>query len=102
MSRKSGGFLSRLIQHLIDFPSKNPEVDPMPSATDNLLSEWPNLENIPACDEGMKLAQTFLEAAGECVNRLGIGRTSGTRSVLLSALNAMEMHGDSCKKCNEA
>jgi hypothetical protein len=52
----------------------------MPITHDQLVSLWPNLENIPACDEGMKLAQTFLEAAGECVNRMGIGRTSGTRS----------------------
>jgi len=73
----------------------------MPIA-DTLLSLWPILEKTPACDEGMKLAHTFLEAAGDCVNRLGIGRTSGTRSALLKALNAMEMHGDGCKKCNEA
>jgi hypothetical protein len=32
--------------------------------TDTLLSLWPNLENIPACDEGMRLAQAFLEAVG--------------------------------------
>jgi hypothetical protein len=68
------------------------------SIAENLLPLWPNLESRPICDEGMKLARTFLEAAGECVNRLGIGRTSGTRSVLLRALNAMEMHGDRCEK----
>ena len=67
---------------------------------DQLMSLW-DLENIPACDEGMRLAQAFLEAARECVNRLGIGRTSGTRFALVKALNAMEMHGDRCQKCNE-
>jgi hypothetical protein len=36
----------------------------MPIENDNLLSLWPNLEDVPACDEGMRLAQTFLEAAG--------------------------------------
>ena len=72
----------------------------MPIA-ENLLSLWPNLESRPVCDEGMKLAQTFLEAAGECVNRLGIGRTSGTRFALVKALNDMEMHADRCEKCNE-
>jgi hypothetical protein len=72
----------------------------MPIA-ESLLSLWPNLESRPICDEGMKLAQTFLEAAGECVNRFSIGRTSGARSALLSALNAMEQHGDRCWKCNE-
>jgi hypothetical protein len=68
---------------------------------DQLLTAWPNLEHMPACDEGMRLVHTFLMAAGDCVNRLGIGRTSGTRSGLLSALNAMEKHGDGCQKCNE-
>jgi hypothetical protein len=72
----------------------------MPIA-ESVLSPWPSLESRPICDEGMKLAQTFLEAAGECVNRLGIGRTSVTRCALLKALNAMEMHGDCCTKCNK-
>jgi hypothetical protein len=67
---------------------------------DTLFSQWPNLEGIPACHEGMRLTHTFLEAAGECVNRLGIGRTSGTRAALLIALHAMERHGDECPKCN--
>ena len=73
----------------------------MPIENGTLLSLWPNLEDIPACDEGMKLAQAFLEAAGECVNRLGIGRTSGTRAALLTALRAMEQHSDGGDKCNE-
>jgi hypothetical protein len=73
----------------------------MPIETDNLLSLWPNLEDIPACDEGMRLAKAFLEAAGDCVDTLGRGRTISSRSALLSALNAMEMHGDRCEKCNE-
>jgi hypothetical protein len=73
----------------------------MPIENDTLMSLLPNLEAIPVCNAGRKLAQTFLEAAGECVNRLGIGRTSGTRAALLSALNAMENHGDRCEKCRE-
>jgi hypothetical protein len=73
----------------------------MPIAHDQLLSLW-DLENIPACDEGMRLAQAFLEAAGECVNTLGRGRTSGTRAALLTAYNWMEAHGNRCEKCNEA
>ena len=65
-----------------------------------LLALW-NLESIPACDEGMELAKAFLEAAGECVNTLGRGRTSGTRAALLTAYNWMEAHGNRCDKCNE-
>jgi hypothetical protein len=74
----------------------------MPIANDNLIYQWPNLEHIPACDEGMKLAQAFLEAASECVNTLGKERTSGSRAALLSTLNAMVQHSDRCERCNEA
>jgi hypothetical protein len=73
----------------------------MPIENDTLVSLWPNLEAIPVCNVGRKLAQRFLEAAGECVNRVGIGRTSGSRAALLSALSAMEVHGDRCEKCGE-
>jgi hypothetical protein len=69
--------------------------------TDNLLYLWPNLEDIPACDEGMRLAKAFLEAAGECVNTLGRNRTSSNRSALLATYNWMEAHGNRCDKCNE-
>jgi hypothetical protein len=70
--------------------------------TGTLLSLWPNLEDIPACNEGMKLARVFLEAAGVCVNTLGRGRTSGTRAALLTSYNWMEAHGNRCEKCNQA
>jgi hypothetical protein len=69
--------------------------------TNNLLSVWANLEDIPACHEGMRLAKAFLETAGECVNTLGRGRTSGTRATLLAPYNRMEEHGNRCDKCNE-
>jgi hypothetical protein len=72
----------------------------MPIDRDKILSLW-NLEDIPACDEGVILAQTFLEASGECVSNLGLGRTSSTRAGLLSAYNAMVKHTDACEKCNE-
>ncbi len=72
----------------------------MPVANDSLLSRWPFLENIPECDKGMMLAQAFLQAAGECVNTLGKGRTSSSRASLLIAYNTMVMHGDACEKCN--
>jgi hypothetical protein len=65
-----------------------------------LLSLW-NLENMPACEKGMELARKFLNVAGECVNTLGIGRTTTSRSDLLWAYNAMALHSDRCQKCNE-
>jgi hypothetical protein len=72
----------------------------MPVAMTNPLSQRPILENILACDKGMKFAQTFLEAANECVKTLGKCRTSSSRATLLSAYNAMVMHGDECEKCS--
>jgi hypothetical protein len=72
----------------------------MPPAT-NHLSQGPIVENIPACDKAMRFAQTFLEAASECVNTLGKCRTSSSRATLLSAYNAMVMHGDECEKCSQ-
>jgi len=73
----------------------------MPIENDTLMPQWANLDAIPACEEGRKLAQTFLEAAGECVNTLGSGRTSSSRAALLTAYNQMVAHGDKCQKCNE-
>jgi hypothetical protein len=73
----------------------------MPIEVDTLVSLRPNLEGMPACDEGMKLARAFLDAAGECVSSMGRGRTSGSRSALLTTYNWMVAHGDKCEKCNE-
>ncbi len=66
-----------------------------------LLSPW-TLEIPSGCDEGMALARTFLEAAGECVNNLGLGRTSGNLASLLIAHRVMVAHSDRCRRCNEA
>jgi hypothetical protein len=41
----------------------------MPIDRERLLSLW-NLEDIPVCDEGMKLAKTFLDLAFTAVDRL--------------------------------
>jgi hypothetical protein len=72
----------------------------MPVKSDTLLFAS-NVEKMPACDERMELALRFLEAAGECVNSLGRGRTSTSRADLLWTYNAMVNHSDRCDKCNE-
>jgi hypothetical protein len=88
---------------MVDGPSiEESEVDPMPIENDTLQSLWPNLEDVPVCDEGMNLAKAFLEAAGECVNSLGKARTSSSRADLLWTYNAMVLHSDGCQKCNAA
>jgi hypothetical protein len=72
----------------------------MPTDREKLLSLW-NLEDIPACDEGMELAQTFLESAGRSVDDLGKSNPVSMRSALLSAYDAMVEHRATCEKCNE-
>jgi len=72
----------------------------MPIDQNQLLSLW-TLEIPPGCDEGMMLAHAFLEAAGECVNNLGAGRTSGNLAALLIAHKTMVQHSDRCRKCND-
>jgi hypothetical protein len=73
----------------------------MPIEQNQLLSLW-TLEVPSGCEEGMAFARTFLEAAGECVNNLGLGRTSGNLASLLIAHRAMVAHTDRCRRCNEA
>ena len=72
----------------------------MPIQNDALLSLW-DMENMPACDEGTELSRRFLQAAGECVNTLGHGRTTSSRNDLLWTYNAMVNYSDHCAKCNE-
>jgi hypothetical protein len=72
----------------------------MPVENDTLASA-PKLGKMPACDQRLELALRFLAAAGECVNTLGNGRTSTSRSDLLWTYNAMVNHSDRCDKCNE-
>jgi hypothetical protein len=43
----------------------------MPIDREELLGLWKNIEDIPACDEGMEYVRAFLEVAGECVDELG-------------------------------
>jgi hypothetical protein len=42
----------------------------MPIDREELLNLWKNIEDIPACEEGMEYAKAFLEVAGECVTSL--------------------------------
>lgn len=73
----------------------------MPIEQNQLLSLW-TLEIPAGCDEGMVHVRTFLETAGECVNNLGLGRTSGNLASLLIAHRSMVAHSDRCRQCNEA
>jgi hypothetical protein len=65
-----------------------------------LLALW-KLEDIPACDEGMMLAQVFLESCGEGVNRLGIEEPADRIADITACYMALVEHGGDCDKCND-
>jgi hypothetical protein len=65
-----------------------------------LLALW-DLENIPACDVGMKLAKAFLESCGQGVDRLGIEEPADRITEITARYTAMVEHGSGCDNCNE-
>jgi hypothetical protein len=52
------------------------------------------LEEMPACDEGMRLAQAFLISCGEGVNRLGTEEPSDRITDLTACYMALVEHGE--------
>ncbi|MGF7180367.1 hypothetical protein HDF11_001871 [Tunturiibacter psychrotolerans] len=67
---------------------------------DKLLALW-DIEDIPACDVGMILAQAFLISCGEGVNRLGTEKPSDRMNNIQSCYTALVEHGKGCDSCNE-
>jgi hypothetical protein len=65
-----------------------------------LLKLW-NMDEIPACDKGMELAQAFLVSAGEAVYRLGTEEPGDRIIELTAAYTAMTEHFSGCENCNE-
>ncbi|MBB5058102.1 hypothetical protein HDF16_002808 [Granulicella aggregans] len=65
-----------------------------------LLKLW-NMDEIPACDKGMELAQAFLISAGEAVYRLGTEEPGDRLTELTAAYMAMAEHYGGCDNCNE-
>ena len=65
-----------------------------------LLSLW-ELEDIPACDNGMRLAESFLLNCGEAVDRLGEEEPDDCLAQIRATYMAFVEHGDGCDKCNE-
>jgi hypothetical protein len=72
----------------------------MPIDREELLNLWKNIEDIPACEEGMEYAKAFLEVAGEC-DELGRSQPAVMRSALLNAYDLMVRHRLVCANCNE-
>lgn len=65
-----------------------------------LLALW-NIEDMPACPEGMMLARAFLISCGEGVNRLGTEEPADRITDLTACYIALVEHGKDCDNCNE-
>ena len=91
--RKRGGVLTRV------FASSLQRGDTMMDRN-ALLALW-KLEDMPACDDGMMLAQVFLESCGEGVNKLGTEDPSDRISDMTNCYMAMVEHGMDCDNYNE-
>ena len=63
-----------------------------------LLALW-KLEEMPACEEGMRLAQAFLISCGEGVNRLGTEEPSDRITDLTACYMALVEHGEDDHCC---
>ncbi|MBB5057454.1 hypothetical protein HDF16_002160 [Granulicella aggregans] len=64
-----------------------------------LLKLW-NMDEIPACDKGMELAQAFLVSAGDAVYHLGTEEPGDRLTELAAAYTAMTEHYEDCDNCN--
>lgn len=66
-----------------------------------LLDLW-DVRDIPACDEGMRLARSFLITCGEAVNWHGEENPVTRLAAIKADYLAMVEHKRRCEKCNEA
>lgn len=67
----------------------------MPIDPNQLLALW-NLEDIPACDEGLELARAFLETCGRALES-----TRDEEFKIIQKWRAYIRHQSKCEKCNE-
>jgi hypothetical protein len=65
-----------------------------------LLALW-STDDLPACLEGMMLAQDYLISCGEGVNRLGIEEPLDRMNDIQTCYMALVEHGVGCVDCNE-
>jgi hypothetical protein len=72
----------------------------MPIDPKALLGLW-RLEEMPACDEGMRLARSFLISAGEAVSMVDRQDPEHLRMEFNVQYDAFVRHCAECPKCNE-
>jgi hypothetical protein len=65
-----------------------------------LMALW-NLDEIPACDEGVKLASEFLTACSRAVEQVGVVESFSLRSDFHFKFSKYAAHYEGCDKCNE-
>jgi hypothetical protein len=65
-----------------------------------LLALW-KLDEMPACGEGMKLAQAFLISAGQAIDRLGVEAPEDRLTELTAAYMTLAEHRFDCDDCKE-
>ena len=61
-----------------------------------------NLDELPACQEGMELAARFLERAGEAEDRLDEANIPIVSNAMIRSHKELVDHRATCPKCNEA
>jgi hypothetical protein len=64
------------------------------------IDVW-NLDNVQACEEGMKLASEFMDACQRGVERVGIEQTLNLRGDFHFQYSRFAAHFEVCKKCSE-
>lgn len=62
--------------------------------TKALMTLFPNLDEIPACDVGMELARKFLESCGDALE-------TGNAANFNARFESYNRHRANCEKCNE-
>jgi len=72
----------------------------MPANLPRLLELW-NLEEMPACDEGMELAELFIVRCLEAVAILDEAEAIPKRNAIIRAHKTFVEHRAACGKCNE-
>lgn len=65
-----------------------------------LLGLW-SLEEMPACDEGMRFARSFLISAGEAISSVDTDDPEHLRMEFNVQYDAFVRHCAECPKCNE-
>lgn len=60
-----------------------------------------DIENVSACDEGLKLAVDFLQSCRHAIERVGLEQTIMLRADFHFQFSRYAAHYEGCDKCNE-